>query len=215
MASQVTSASGDRELIGVNIDITEDVLRAEELHQIRERLEYESRHDALTGLANRRLLDETIEGLFADIGTADGYAVLHLDLDHFKRINDTFGHAAGDAVLKRVARRLRHLLGADTLIARSGGDEFVVLFPVAPPLNQLEEIAQNIVEDMQRPVLYVGNPCVVGVSVGLALGVGPPDTKSEIFINADLALYEAKKAGRSCYRIYDDQLRVESDLRLQ
>ncbi|MEO1314698.1 MAG: PAS domain-containing protein, partial [Pseudomonadota bacterium] len=125
LARVVRTTKTESKLIGVNIDVTEDYQRAEELETARRKLEYDSRHDALTGLANRRLLDESSTQLFKDIRADQRYAVLHVDLDHFKQINDTLGHAAGDAVLVHVATHLKEIIGAAGLVSRVGGDEFV------------------------------------------------------------------------------------------
>ena len=110
-ARHVASPGSLGKLLGVNQDVTEDYERAEELEIARQRLEYDSQHDALTGLANRRLLDEHIKTMQGRLDPADEFAVLHIDLDHFKQVNDTLGHAAGDQVLVRVAETFRMLVG--------------------------------------------------------------------------------------------------------
>lgn len=196
----VHAENGQGKLIGVNIDVTSDYERAEELERARRKLEHDSRHDALTGLANRRLLDETIAKLFDTVGPEDRYAVLHLDLDFFKQINDTLGHAAGDALLVHVALKLRRMLADQGLICRVGGDEFVVLFEQAPQRDALAKIAEELIEAFDMPMSYQDHTVVFGASIGCAIGSGKPNNHSEIFIQADTALYAAKSAGRSCFR---------------
>ncbi len=186
-------------LIGVNIDVTEDYARSAELERAKAQLEHDSKHDALTGLANRRLLDESTLAL-AD--SADTYAVLHLDLDHFKQVNDTLGHAAGDAILVQTAHILRDVIDERGLICRIGGDEFAVLFEQAPPDADLHEICRALVAAVKQPMSYEGHTCRVGVSIGCALGHGSVGAVSDVFIQADMALYAAKEAGRNRYRMY-------------
>jgi predicted signal transduction protein with EAL and GGDEF domain len=115
-----TSKSNGR-MLGVNIDVTDDYHRAQELERARELLEHDSRHDALTGLANRRLLDETTQALLDRINAEDQFAVMYIDLDHLKQINDTLGHGAGDSVLVHVSKNLRDLVGSRGLVCRTGG----------------------------------------------------------------------------------------------
>lgn len=189
-------------LVGVNIDITEEYQRNAELEEARSKLEYDSRHDALTGLANRRLLDERTSAMFADIAPADRYAVLHIDLDHFKQINDTLGHAAGDAVLVHVANQLCAIVAKTGLTARSGGDEFVVLFEQGPTDAELHQICNTIIRTFRTPFVFDGQDCAFGVSIGCAVGQGSPEQANEIFIQADAALYAAKQVGRGCYRFF-------------
>lgn len=211
----VHAENGQGKLIGVNIDVTSDYERAEELERARRKLEHDSRHDALTGLANRRLLDETIAKLFDTVGPEDRYAVLHLDLDFFKQINDTLGHAAGDALLVHVALKLRRMLADQGLICRVGGDEFVVLFEQAPQRDALAKIAEELIEAFDMPMAYQDHTVVFGASIGCAIGSGKPNNHSEIFIQADTALYAAKSAGRSCFRFYSDDIRAKVHLHLK
>lgn len=195
-------------LVGVNIDITEELRRNAELEETRLRLEYDSNHDALTGLANRRLLDERSTGLFTRMTPDQRYAIVQIDLDHFKQINDTLGHAAGDAVLTHVARQLSTIVADYGLTSRIGGDEFVVFFEESPPDLVLRNICETIVQAFKQPLVYEGHECVVGVSVGCAIGQGPPEQSNDIFVQADAALYAAKQAGRGCYRFFCSATRV-------
>ncbi|MEO0930693.1 MAG: EAL domain-containing protein [Pseudomonadota bacterium] len=199
------SAAENAKLIGVNIDVTEDYNRRAELEAAHAQLEYDSRHDALTGLANRRLLDERTAALFEHTTPDLQCAVLHLDLDYFKQINDTLGHAAGDAVLVHVAQTLCHLVGDAGLVCRSGGDEFVVLFEKSPTYDTMHDLCKSIVAAFETPFYHDGHHCAFGVSIGCAFGRGAEASSNQIFIQADSALYAAKQSGRGCYQIYTDQ----------
>lgn len=196
---------------GVNFDITQDQLRAQELEDARARLEHESRHDALTGLANRRRLDDVYTEYMRDTAAADvRLAVLHFDIDHFKQINDTLGHDAGDATLKHAADILRGNAPQDALVSRVGGDEFVALLFDAPDDPVLEEIAERIIDDMSRPYFYGAQECNIGTSIGIAVLDQQANPDCNLFIDADLALYEAKKAGRGRYRFYNRAMKEEA-----
>ena len=201
-ASRTPTPGGQPKLIGVNIDVTEDYLRAKEVEQAKIQLQYDSRHDALTGLANRRLLDLATIALRKNENHPTGYAVLHLDLDHFKHVNDTLGHAAGDAVLCAVSQRLTDVIGDAGLVCRIGGDEFAVLFETAPSRNEIDGICNHIIRSVSNPIDYEGNRCKIGVSIGCAFGHVTAQESREIFLCADEALYNAKAAGRNCYRIH-------------
>ncbi len=196
---------------GVNFDITKDQLRAQELEDARARLEHESRHDALTGLANRRRLDDVYTEYMRDRAAANiRLAVLHFDIDHFKQINDTLGHDAGDATLKHAADILRRNAPENALVSRVGGDEFVALLFDAPEDGELEEIAERIIDDMSRPYFYGSQECNIGTSIGIAVVDGQMKPGCNLFIDADLALYEAKKAGRGRYRFYNTAMKEEA-----
>lgn len=211
-ASLVAVPGQQPKLFGVNFDMTEDHLRAQELEKAKAQLLYDSRHDALTGLANRRLLDETTKVLFSQVRPNHRYAVLHLDLDHFKEVNDTLGHAAGDAVLMSVARRLRRIIGDSGLVCRTGGDEFAILFEDAASIDTLDDVCRSIVEAISTPITFEGHLCKIGVSIGCALGRGPTDDHADIFLKADTALYAAKSAGRNCYRMSTDAVTLSDQV---
>lgn len=196
---------------GVNFDITQDKLRSQELEDARARLEHESRHDALTGLANRRRLDDVYTSYVKTAGASGArLAVLHFDIDHFKQINDTMGHDAGDATLKHAADILRRNTPESALVSRVGGDEFVALFFDAPEDAALEDIAQKIIDEMSRPFFYGSQECNIGTSIGIAVTDGLVTADHNMFIDADLALYEAKKAGRGRYRFYSATMKEEA-----
>ncbi|MEP5728191.1 MAG: EAL domain-containing protein [Sulfitobacter sp.] len=209
MARNVQRSSGHSALIGVNFDVTDDYLRAEELELARSKLEYDSRHDALTGLGNRRKLDETMFVLFNNIAKDQEYVAMHIDLDHFKRVNDSLGHSAGDHVLSSVAQKLSAIIGDTGGVFRVGGDEFAVLFETRPSDEALVELCEKLIKKLSEPATWQEQDCTIGASIGYAVGKGPPGTPSEVFINADTALYSAKHAGRGGYKAYSEALEVE------
>lgn len=166
---------------------------------------HSARHDAATGLANRGWFMRVFsEVLAADNKTAATYAVLLIDCDHFKSINDTLGHAAGDAVLQAIATRLKALDDHITIAARLGGDEFAV---VTAPLASAKDAAQQVrdIQDaLTASVLFDSYVIIVGVSVGAAVFEAPSALSIDTWLaRADVALYRAKRDGRGCARIYD------------
>ena len=215
MARHTRHSDPQSKLVGVNIDVTADVLHTQELERARKQLEYDSKHDALTDLANRRLLNDTLKSLQKITDDAHEICVMHLDLDHFKSINDTLGHPAGDAVLVHVAESLRQIIGDGPLICRLGGDEFAVLFESAPSENMLEDLAARIITAFKQPVFHEGHPCSFGVSIGAATEKVRDAGNSNIFAKADAALYAAKEAGRSCFRVYCEPSHARTSARLR
>lgn len=168
-----------------------------------ERLAHLAAHDALTGLANRNLLQQRLgEELARARRGATGFAVLCLDLDGFKAVNDTHGHAAGDEVLRAVAARLKRANREEDLVARLGGDEFIILIGANPePKLAAERLAARLLQLMARPITYHGREVKVGVSIGIA--VAEPDMVAGgvdldgLLRQGDRALYQAKEDGRN------------------
>ena len=215
---------GSYRIVGMAFDMTEDALmtealqaakneadaRNEELREAKERIEHNALHDPLTGLANRRQLDHALEHLSLDSRDRRlRFSVLHLDLDRFKQINDTLGHAAGDAMLRHAADILRRNVGADDLVARIGGDEFVILINDRADEDELVALSQRIVEEMRQPLDFEGFPCRCGVSIGIATANGQRIDARKMLINADVALYRAKSEGRNCYKFFTQDLHAE------
>ncbi|MEM1264821.1 MAG: EAL domain-containing protein [Pseudomonadota bacterium] len=204
LARQVRSPTLGSKLVGVNIDITEDTRRSEELEAARRRFEHASTHDALTGLGNRRHLDEHRDALFARLSPDDSYAVVLIDLDHFKALNDACGHAAGDVALTTVAGRIARIVATHGKAFRVGGDEFAVILDPAPTAARIALLCEDLIAALTEPFEYNGRSCRVGASIGHATGHGPPTPTTDMFLEADRALYAAKSAGRSCYRAAED-----------
>ncbi|MES1941765.1 diguanylate cyclase/phosphodiesterase [Salinisphaera sp. T5B8] len=175
--------------------------------------------DPLTGFGNRLMYAERIRALKAANATAS--AVLVIDLDRFKQVNDTLGHGAGDELLTLVAQRIRaSTRGTDTLI-RLGGDEFAILVPDEPRAEGLNALAQRLVGLLGRPFLVNGQQINIGASIGIATTTGDSERLDDLLHHADLALYDAKRRGRGCHRVFRAQLEqralerraFESDLR--
>ena len=186
------------------------------------KIEYMAHHDALTDLANRVLLNERLEqALGRRIHREQAVAVHHLDLDQFKAVNDTFGHHAGDKLLKIVADRLRALVRETDTIARMGGDEFVIVqAPITDPA-EATALAQRIIGSISEPFDIDGHQAMIGASIGIAVGPGDGLIPDKLLRNADLALYRAKGDGRGTFRFFetamDHQMQtrriMEQDLR--
>lgn len=161
--------------------------------------------DALTGLANRFTVDRELQRLFMaqEVRPGASVAVHFIDLDHFKAANDTFGHAAGDAILVEVARRLSELLPLEAVAARRGGDEFLVVQPRLSSPLEAGRLARRIVASLQMPYNVQGEDVIIGASIGVAVTDDPADTPQRLVAAADQALYEAKRKGRGSVEFSD------------
>jgi diguanylate cyclase (GGDEF)-like protein len=179
--------------------------RSEALHrQMAEDADRLARYDALTGLANRRQFDEAMEAAVArSARNGTPVELLVFDLDHFKRINDTLGHAAGDAVLVEFASRLSDCVFDVDLVARMGGDEFVVLVEYSASCESGELIAGRVLEAMREPIRVEGQELAVHASIGVGLH-HPARSATQVFRLADDALYEAKARGRNTWALRRD-----------
>jgi diguanylate cyclase (GGDEF)-like protein len=177
------------------------------------KIEYMAHHDSLTDLANRVLLNERLEHALGQIDQDEIVAVHHLDLDQFKAVNDTFGHPAGDKLLKIVAERLRGLVRETDTIARMGGDEFVIVqAPIAEPADATS-LAQRIIRLMSEPFDIDGHQVVIGASIGIAVGPGDGLSPDKLLRNADLALYRAKGDGRGTFRFFEPAMDLQMQTR--
>jgi diguanylate cyclase (GGDEF)-like protein len=162
----------------------------------------EAQSDTLTGLSNRRALDRM---LHRHVGRGISFALMHLDLDFFKQVNDTFGHAAGDRVLTEVALILKDEIRAEDVVARMGGDEFVLIFSGLTDHARLSAIAARLIERIEAPVRLGDRSAQVSASIGLAVSTdyGAPDAATMMH-DADRALYASKARGRACYTFHGD-----------
>ena len=171
------------------------------------RSQYLAYHDSLTGLGNRLLFKEQLEEALNDVLiTPHPLAVLFLDLDGFKAINDTLGHSIGDMLLKSVAGRLNDILPRTDRIARLGGDEFAILQISAPQPTSSVALAKKIIEVVSLPYSIEGHNVTVGASVGIALGHAGNINTANFMKSADLAMYAAKYDGRGTYRMFDPEM---------
>ncbi len=190
----------------------EDITRYKAAEQQIEQLAY---HDALTGLPNRRLVQDRFlqATAYADrAGTR--VALLFLDLDNFKTINDSLGHQVGDALLQEVAARLGQCVRDTDTISRQGGDEFLILLPDLPDADATAPVLVKIRERLQQPVEAEGHELATSVSIGIALYPDDGDDFDTLLKKADTAMYRAKDAGRNAYRFFDEQMNVEAVLHL-
>lgn len=170
------------------------------LQGAKQQAEAEALTDALTGLNNRRALDLRLKQLTAD---DTPFALMNVDLDYFKAVNDKYGHAAGDTVLRRVAAVLRNETRVTDQVARVGGDEFVVVFEGLLDLEQLSSIAGRIIRGFEEPVEVGEDACHVSASIGVTLSsFYDQPTPDQMLGDADAALYQSKKAGRARHTVF-------------
>jgi diguanylate cyclase (GGDEF)-like protein/PAS domain S-box-containing protein len=196
--------------------------RALEQRGFTERLEFQARHDSLTGLPNRAYFVELLEGALRDASDRSGsLAVLFIDLDRFKQINDILGHAMGDRLLKEVGQRLKRLLTEDDLAGRMGGDEFTIVLTRQPDEQAAVQASQEFLNAFRAPHQIEDNELFVTASIGVALFPRHGESVAELLRNADLAMYHAKNSGKNdvvVFRAKDhtaslERLRLENALR--
>jgi diguanylate cyclase (GGDEF)-like protein len=190
-----------------------------ERRRVEARISYMAHHDELTDLPNRLLFRERMEtALASGRGRERGLALLFLDLDHFKNVNDTLGHPLGDALLRDVARRLRSCIREGDLVARLGGDEFAILQAPGRSAEEAADLAQRVVDVICAPYELLGYRAQVGASIGIALAEhvsGNAATAADLMLkHADLALYRAKAAGRRTWRFFEASMAAELEARL-
>ncbi len=203
-----TEAGEFRGYRGIGRDITERKLSEEHI-------QYLATHDSLTNLPNRfmfsKLLNQAIESARRHHRKL---AVLFIDLDRFKNINDTLGHGAGDQLLMEIARRLTACLRASDLVGRLGGDEFVILLPEIEDTGQAVKVAQKILAASLEPVAIQGQECRVTASVGICFYPDDAQDEQSLMKNADIAMYRAKEEGKNTYQFYSPDIKARSLERL-
>jgi diguanylate cyclase (GGDEF)-like protein len=195
--------------LGFGIDVTEQ----READEISTQL---TKYDPLTGLLNRFRMSQLLENTLAAFNSQNrSCAIMLLDLDRFKSVNDTLGHPAGDALLKQVASRLAHVVGDKERVSRLGGDEFQVILPDVEDRGDLASLANEIISKLSEPYIIDDGRCIIGASVGIAVSPFDGESSEDLVRNADLALYSAKGSGRGRYRFYsEDLLRAAEERRV-
>ena len=175
----------------------------EELRKQKDLMSYKAHHDELTGLPNRVLFNDRLEVAITKASRKESVvAVFFLDLDRFKEINDTYGHDAGDEVLKVFAQRLKESIRAEDTLARMGGDEFMIIIEDHVNPNTSKVVAQKIIEAMDEPIKLENNTINLSASIGIALYDKDAQEPQELIKNADLAMYDAKENGRNNFKFY-------------
>jgi diguanylate cyclase (GGDEF)-like protein len=186
------------------------------LREAEARIRYLARFDPLTGLLNRSAWQDHAQDVLRHaVRHEDRCAILFLDLDDFKRVNDSLGHAAGDRLLTQVAGRLSGCVREEDLVARIGGDEFVILLPRIAHAEEPARVAERVLEALARPLQIDGQPLHVGGSIGIALYPADGGEIDSLLKHADTAMYEAKEAGRNAYRFFLPEMTQRVTRRLQ
>ncbi|MGY2049912.1 putative bifunctional diguanylate cyclase/phosphodiesterase [Methylobacterium sp. JK268] len=201
-----------REMRGLHDAILVLQARMGERARLMQNLRQQADTDELTGLSNRRGLARELAALGNRTGAeaADGTglaAMLAIDLDGFKRVNDSFGHEAGDGLVRLTGQRLQAIAGGDGLVARMGGDEFAILLRSVTGPEEGARLARTILASLAEPFRVAGQILHVGASIGVAVAPRPGAAVEDLVARADTALYAAKRAGRHCYRLFDPEMR--------
>ena len=194
--SNTTTAGGD--IVSLHKDVTSD-------KNAEQRLEFLAWHDPLTGAVNRTLFEAKLKAIFSTYPRNERqFAVLYLDLDEFKQVNDRWGHDFGDALLKMAAQRLQQVLREGDTVARIGGDEFAILLPSFDAAEDVEEVAQRIIRSFSKDFTYEELDISIGVSIGIVICPDSATDLSTCLRYADLAMYKAKRGGKSQYRFFKE-----------
>jgi len=200
-------AARTAELAGANALLQDEIV---ERRQAEARVHHMAYHDSLTGLPNRALLADRLErAILAARRGGTSLAVMFLDLDRFKTINDSLGHATGDFLLKEVASRLCHAVRASDTVARLGGDEFVLLVPGVGTLEECSQIGDKIIEVLGAPVRFEGHSLHISPSIGICVYPDDGLDVDNLMRHADAAMYQAKAAGRNNYQFFTERMNGE------
>ncbi|MEH7113714.1 GGDEF domain-containing protein [Neobacillus niacini] len=195
-------------LLGFGLDIT-DLKNAEE------KISHMAYHDALTGLPNRWFIKSCLKSVKPATGIVDKMkGVLLLDLDHFKVINDSLGHEAGDLLLQSVASRLKGVIKADNVLARFGGDEFFIHIPQILSAIDAFKVSEEIINVMKEPFNIYGHKFKISPSIGISLYPVHGEDMETLIKNADLAMYQSKEQGRNCYTLFSPLMKDKAIARM-
>lgn len=181
------------------------------------KLQYLAEFDTLTGLPNRTIFQKRLRRILRSV-SADRrtrLALLLIDLDGFKLVNDSFGHDVGDECLTQVAKRLRRIPGDNEILARMGGDEFAILLDASREANPIEQRVEIVLSELRRPIRWAGQSFQLSGSVGVAFAENDAGFETDLITQADLALYAAKASGRNMYRVFTPELKRRADLRFK
>lgn len=199
---------------GAPIAIHGSVMDITERKMAQESLQYTATHDALTGLPNRYLFKDRLDQAFLRADRSGGsVAILLLDLDYFKDINDTLGHPAGDKLLTEVGHRLLEIARASDTVARLGGDEFAIICADMKDSEYIGRVAQRCISSLEKPYDINDSDVLSGCSIGIALYPNDGDNADELTKHADLALYQSKANGRNAFQLYDKEMSANIVLR--
>ncbi|MEG5264047.1 EAL domain-containing protein [Pseudomonas sp. JDS28PS106] len=214
MAGSVSAAMADKKLQSKDRDLRRVNRLLTQLDQARASLQQVAHYDPLTNLINRRGFDQLFAEKLLEHSTGDGLlAVMFLDIDHFKRINDSLGHDAGDELLRIIAERLRSATRAQDVVARFGGDEFCILISI-PTQEEARRLANRVMRKMKEPVTLATRRMVMTTSIGIAIYPRDGASAEELLKNADLALYQSKGSGRNRVSFFSAALKTRANLEL-
>jgi diguanylate cyclase (GGDEF)-like protein/PAS domain S-box-containing protein len=201
---------------GFTSDITQRKRTEATIRQFNEKLERRAHYDALTGLPNRALFRDRLEQDMRHAGASGhGMALLFIDLDRFKEVNDLLGHDAGDALLAHAARRIGHCLRPGDTVARLGGDEFTVILTETAEIKHVEQVAQKIIDVLRAPFRIGIEQANISASIGITLYPGDGDHPEQLMRNADHAMYRAKGAGRNRLAFFEPAMQAQAMRRLR
>ncbi|MBP6813586.1 MAG: EAL domain-containing protein [Burkholderiaceae bacterium] len=184
-----------------------------EKSEAQQRLAQLAHFDPVTGLHNRHYFNQSVERTLGGHPNTQPLAVMFVDLDDFKQVNDSLGHATGDALLREVARRLAGSLRKTDVVCRLGGDEFALILPLADGMVEASAVAAKLLAALSMPVRIADHEMFIGASIGVALASAGEMDQGELLRRADVAMYEAKAAGKGIYRIFEDQMTVRASRR--